>query len=468
MTEADSARDRRSAPERRDVGLIDRMVELAVTQARVEAELAATICEFVDLRRAELVADPAGEQGKVVPGEFAVDEVAAALGWSAHRVQTVAARLRRLRRDLPHTAALWRAGRIDGFKAAKLVEAANRLTRPESVTALDDAAADRAASQTPTQLQQWLHRRVARLEPDAAERRHRRAHADRRLTSRMDLDGMGSLWMAAGAADIAAIDTHLNGLARQLGGQDPRTMDQRRADLAVDLLTGHYADPATGAASAAGAAIGVVVPVQSLLGVDDTPGELADRSATVPAAFARDLAARPDTLFYRLLTDERGNLLDVTQLGRFPSNLLGLAVDVRDGTCRWPPCTSPADRCDHDHTIPTPHGPTTASNLGNSCRRHHRAKTHAGFTLDQPTPGVFVWQTPAGRRYYVEPEPLPLGHWPQPTIHDVHTPIEQLIDHTDTDNTGPPIHHTTIHDALGPRAGPEPLLRTEIELIARR
>ncbi|MGH3741813.1 MAG: DUF222 domain-containing protein [Micromonosporaceae bacterium] len=104
-------------------------------------------------------------------------------------------------------------------------------------------------------MQQWLHRRVARLEPDAAERRHRRAHADRRLTSRMDLDGMGSLWMAAGAADIAAIDTHLNGLARQLGGQDPRTMDQRRADLAVDLLTGHYADPATGAASAAGAAI---------------------------------------------------------------------------------------------------------------------------------------------------------------------------------------------------------------------
>jgi hypothetical protein len=182
---------------------------------------------------------------------------------------------------------------------------------------------------------------------------------------------------------------------------------------------------------------------------------------------SREIAARPGTLFYRLLTDERGNLLDVSQLGRFPSDLLGFAVDVRDGTCRWPTCTSPADRCDRDHTIPAPDGPTTASNLGNGCRRHHRAKTHAGFALDQPDPGVFVWQTPAGRRYHVDPEPLPVGRWPQPTVHDAHTPVEQLIDLIDIDNTGPPIDHTTIRDALGPRAGPEPLLRTEIELIAR-
>jgi hypothetical protein len=254
----------------RDAELIDRMVDLATTQARVEAELAATVCEFIDRRRAEPVDDAAAEQGKVVPGEFAVDEIAAALGWSASRVKTVASRLRRLRRDLPHAAALWRAGRIDGFKAAKFVEAANRLTQPESVAALDDAAADRAASQTATQLQQWLNRRVARLEPDAAERRHRRAHAERRVTSRMDLDGMGSLWMAAGAADIAVIDSHLTGLARELGGHDPRTMDQRRADLAVDLLSGRttgQTDPASGASDpAAPAAVGVVVPVQSLIG----------------------------------------------------------------------------------------------------------------------------------------------------------------------------------------------------------
>jgi hypothetical protein len=59
---------------------------------------------------------------------------------------------------------------------------------------------------------------------------------------------------------------------------------------------------------------------------------LADRSASVPAPLAQQIAARPGTLFYRLLTDARGNLLDVTQLGRFPSDLLGFAVDVRDGT----------------------------------------------------------------------------------------------------------------------------------------
>ncbi|HEU0288605.1 MAG TPA: DUF222 domain-containing protein [Nocardioidaceae bacterium] len=437
------------------------MVGLDREQARLEAQLAATIVEFLDLRGSEPVDAVAADKGKVLAGEFAVDEVAAALGWSTHRVQARARLVRTLRSGLPRTWGLWRSGDIDGYKASKVVEAADRLTRPESVKILDSEAAQRIVGQTATQLQRWLNRRVGRLEPDRAERRHRRAHADRRVATGMDLDGMGWLWMAAGAADIAAIDQHLSGLARGLGAEDPRTMDQRRADLAVDLLAGRHEGASTGGT---GAAVGVVVPVQSLFGVDDTPGELSDRSASIPAALARQIAAQPDTLFYRLLTDELGNLLDVTQLGRFPSDLLGFAVDMRDGTCRWSTCSTAASNCDHDHTIPAPTGPTNAANLGSGCRRHHRAKTHAGFKLEQSEPGAFVWQTPTGHRYTAEPEPLPTGKWPTPVLHDQHTPITELIDLVD--DTGPPPDHTTVHDALQPHAASDPLLAPEIELIA--
>jgi hypothetical protein len=114
----------------------------------------------------------------------------------------------------------------------------------------------------------------------------------------------------------------------------------------------------------------------------------------------------------RLSTDSRGNLLDVSQLGRFPSDLLGLAVDLRDGTCRWP-----------------------------------------------------TW-TPSGHRYTAETEPLPVGHWPSPVIADSHTPLDELIDLIDTDATGPPLDRSRVREALGPRAGSEPLVGWESDIIA--
>ena len=107
----------------------------------------------------------------------------------------------------------------------------------------------------------------------------------------------------------------------------------------------------------------MVVSIQSLAGATNTPGQLMDRSAMVPAGTIRDMAQQPGTLFYRLLTDEQGNLLDVTEMGRFPSRKLGMAVKFRDGTCTGPTCTKPASDCDLDHLVPAPSGPTTASNL---------------------------------------------------------------------------------------------------------
>jgi len=95
--------------------------------------------------------------------------------------------------------------------------------------------------------------------------------------------------------------------------------------------------------------IGVVVSIQSLFGFTDTPGELADGSAHVPASIIRELAGQPGTLFYRLLTDPTGNLLDVTETGRFPSEKLATAVRFRDGVCTNPACHASAGRCDLDH-----------------------------------------------------------------------------------------------------------------------
>jgi hypothetical protein len=176
--------------------------------------------------------------------------------------------------------------------------------------------------------------------------------------------------------------------------------------------------------------IGVVVPLSSLLGLDDTPAELADRSGLIPARHLREtidaaldtatagdpadtgrdpVAGRHDpVLFTRLLTDDGGRLLDTTELGRHPSRRLAEAIRIRAGSCAYPTCSVPADRCDADHHQPWPHGPTAADNLDPTCRRHHRGKTFAWLASTRDGDGV-DWTMPDAHRYRCVDDPLPTG-----------------------------------------------------------
>jgi len=157
------------------------------------------------------------------------------------------------------------------------------------------------------------------------------------------------------------------------------------------------------------------VSLSSLLGLTDTPAQLADRSGLVPGEVLRELIAdalRPngkhaEVLFTRLLTDDGGRLLDTTELGRFPSQRLAEAVRLRAGICCYPSCTVPADRCDNDHHIPWPAGPTRGENLDPLCRRHHRAKTFAWLASLREQDTV-QWTLPDANTYRCVDDPLPV------------------------------------------------------------
>ncbi|MFC5727799.1 MULTISPECIES: hypothetical protein [Nocardioides] len=61
---------------------------------------------------------------------------------------------------------------------------------------------------------------------------------------------------------------------------------------------------------------------------------------------------------------------------------------------------------DHDHPVPYepggPPGQTGDLNDAPLTRRHHRAKTHHGYTLRQTGPGSYEWTTPHGIRRTVD------------------------------------------------------------------
>jgi Domain of unknown function (DUF222) len=91
-----------------------------------------------------------------------------------------------------------------------------------------------------------------------------------------------------------------------------------------------------------------------------------------------------------------------------PSDRLRHLVQIRDGTCTFPPCNRHARESDFEHALPYDQGgKTCACNAGARSRACHQVKQSQGWTVTQPRPGWHRWQTPAGRVYTQEPKRYP-------------------------------------------------------------
>ncbi len=179
----------------------------------------------------------------------------------------------------------------------------------------------------------------------------------------------------------------------------------------------------------------LTVPLQTLLGLSQQPGEVAGFGPVTAATAGQILAAAGPRLRWCItVTDGRGRAaghgcatrvstapdggwsvtVTVQALAagdcahqqeaggyRAPPRLRHL-IQVRHRTCVFPGCGRPAWQCDLDHTLAYDHGGRTCEcNLAPLCRAHHKVKQADGWRLDQPEPGVLQWVTPAGWRYTV-------------------------------------------------------------------
>jgi hypothetical protein len=135
--------------------------------------------------------------------------------------------------------------------------------------------------------------------------------------------------------------------------------------------------------------ISVAIDLPTLLGLAENPGQLAGYGA-IPASVARRLAA--DGTWQRFVSDPTtGNLLDFG----------------RDRICRFPGCrrTGQSSDIDHAHSWESG-GETNPANLGLLCRRHHRMKTHGGWSLESNPDGSCLWKSPKGKSFFVPARPF--------------------------------------------------------------
>lgn len=247
-----------------------------------------------------------------------------------------------------------------------------------------------------------VQRAVLAIDPRSAEQRHADAVTDRRVCGRATNDGMGELWALLPLDGLATVLASLDAAAASPLPGDERTSDQRRADALIALAVQQLADPSLSTQQGRRPAVHLTVAAATLLGLDDAPGEL-DGYGPVPAGLARAMAVDPTGTMRRLLTDDTGRLLDYgTEVYRPPQALADFVM-ARDRRCRFPGCTRKARRCDIDHQVPFPSGPTAAHNCECLCRHHHRLKHQAGWQVEGDPSGELTWTSPTGHLYRSPP-----------------------------------------------------------------
>jgi uncharacterized protein DUF222 len=301
---------------------------------------------------------------------------------------------------LPATMAAFRAGRIDRYRAEKIVDATDNLTLDEAHQ-VEELVMDVAETRTAHQLTYALKKAVLSVNREAAEQRRQEQVRTRRVDHYPVDDGGGVLAIHGPIERTHIAHARIDAIARNLkaaGAADGRTMDQLRADVALDLLAGKTFDHAK-------IHVWLTLPATTALGVDDKPGYLAGYG-DITAQHALELAGQQDATWQRVLTEPTtGQVLDVGRHRYQPPAALKDHTLANIPTCTGPGCTRPAHLCDIDHAEPFPTGPTSEDNLHPACRTHHNAKTHGNWTISK-TRSEITWISPRGFRFVRKPEPI--------------------------------------------------------------
>jgi hypothetical protein len=358
------------------------------------------ITAWTSVRAAAVLADAAGQRPVVVPGDGAApgitdparEEVAAALRTSPRSAACLIAAARDLA-AFPEAAALAADGALPLRAVHRVCAEAGKLDpgdAADTVAAWAGKVRKRAAGRRPMTAQGAVRaaRRLILAAPSHARARAR-ARADRRVELWNADDGTATLTAVLPEETALRIHRRLTAMARSLHDPaDPRGTDAKRADLLADLLLGRATSQCSGVE------VNVTVPLTTLLGLTDQPAEIPGLGP-VPADIARALAA--DATWRAWLTGTDGAVVKTSPNTYRPTASLARLIRAREPACRMPGCTTPAQRCDLDHAVPWPQGPTTETNLGPLCQRHHTLKTHYGWNL---IPETQIWRTPAGAQHH--------------------------------------------------------------------
>jgi hypothetical protein len=183
----------------------------------------------------------------------------------------------------------------------------------------------------PNKFRDAVRYQVIKADPEAAEQRRNNARCHRNVTFTPTNDSMGQLTARLTADETIAAYRRITMLARRAKTPE-RTLAQCRADILMSLILGNKAEHVQ-------AQLNVTVPMTTLMGLNQHPGEIAGYGP-ITADHVRELAQ--NAIWRRIITDPTGQVQEISPR-RYRSPFLGDHIRTRARTCRVAGCELPAE-----------------------------------------------------------------------------------------------------------------------------
>jgi hypothetical protein len=317
-------------------------------------------------------------------------ELRAALTWTRRHAESELDFASDLLVRLPSVLRALSDGRIDRAKAKIIVDTTAHLSIVHA-RHVADTVLEEASRLTTGQLRVRIRRASIDTDPDSVRMQQAKAVDARAFRSWTEPDGTISL-------EVTGIDPvrgqeladRINRIARGLRRDgESRSMDQLRADIAVDLLCGTN-HPTVGS-------VHLNISLDRLF--DPNTRAAADLAGYGPI-LDDILEQTTNSGSWEWTVDHHRTPIADGHTRRRPTTSQQRKVRHRYPTCIAPGCRTPAVDCDLDHTTPWAESATTdSSQMAPFCRHDHTTRHHTGWTYTHQPDGRIIWKSPLGTTY---------------------------------------------------------------------
>ncbi|TQK70702.1 MULTISPECIES: HNH endonuclease signature motif containing protein [unclassified Nocardioides] len=348
-------------------------------------------------RRARLRARRLGGMGTPLITEHAAAAFGARIQTSPYGARQLIADALDLQLRLPRLWAGVRAGTVR-VPHARLVATATRDLSEDEAAWVDGELVEVADGRLAwSRFEALVEGKIAAAAPELARAREEAAAKERcARMSRINRHGMATFTIRADAVTIAGMDAAVSAVAEKVKATMPDALldDRRVAAAALLLNPASHVDPSVGPVEIRAKAylhIYADSPIARLEGhgpvtIGRVVELLGDSAAKVQITPVLDLAAMAPVDAYEI-----------------PARLREAVHLIHPGDV-FPFAANTTRRMDLDHAVPYAEGGATSiDNLGPLTRTHHRIKTHAGWQVRHPFPGIVIWRDPYGAHYLVDP-----------------------------------------------------------------
>lgn len=322
-------------------------------------------------------------------------EIRSALRWTRRAAETEMNLAHDLHVRLPRLYEALAAGTLDRARTQVLVRHTSHLSTAHARTVVDSLLGD-AGRWTTGQLTERVRRACLDIDPATARDRYDQSRSERRVTSWSDPDGTVTITgVGLDPAKAAEAKDLINRLARDRKTDDPsKTMDQLRADIFAELLTG------TGDLPRAGR-VNLTVDLATLAQLQDHAGDLAGYGPVI-ADISRQLTRQlgEGVWDWSVTHPDTGMPIADGTTRRRPTASQLRKVRARNRTCVAPGCRMPVIDCDIDHTATwADTGVTDSDDLAALCRHDHCIRHQTGWSYERLPNGDYLWTSPLGCTY---------------------------------------------------------------------